>query len=67
MMNEFVIEYDGLSLMDVAVQVYGSITGVIQLASDNNISITDDLAIGQVLKIDSSKIIDARVVKELAK
>lgn len=38
------------SLSDIAVQVYGSLAGVIAIARANNISVSTDLKAGTVLK-----------------
>lgn len=50
------------SLQDIALQEYGDISGVFILATDNNLSITDALVLGQVLQIDETKIIDKQTV-----
>lgn len=57
---------DGDSLMDLAMKVYGSIEGVLNLAHDNNLGITQELAPGQKLTIDSEKVINPLVVNFLS-
>lgn len=37
------------TLVDIAMQVYGSAEGVIRLATENGLSVTDDLKAGQPL------------------
>lgn len=39
------------TLLDVAVQVHGSVEGVLELAKANNISITDSLQAGSWLEV----------------
>ena len=57
----YTVQYNQ-SLQDIALQEYGSIAGVFALATDNNLSITDALVLGQVLQIDETKIIDKQTV-----
>jgi len=45
------IVLEGQSLLDIAVQECGSVEAVIAIAVLNNISITDDLQVGQVLQM----------------
>ena len=52
---------DRQSLFDIAIQYLGSIEGVWTLAERNNISITDELEDGTILKYDSADIIDTKV------
>ncbi|MCE7990441.1 MAG: hypothetical protein HEP71_00620 [Roseivirga sp.] len=55
--------YEGQSLLDVALELYGDIEGVITLIEDNPelSSLDDDLYPGQQLLIDSSKTINEDV------
>ena len=39
----------GQSLVDIAMQVYGSAEGVFTLAKENGLSVTDEVSPGQVL------------------
>ncbi|OJJ18038.1 hypothetical protein BKI52_29750 [marine bacterium AO1-C] len=56
---------DRQTLLDVAVQYLGDATGAIYLAQLNNISITENLEAGQILKIDTDQVIDSKVVSYL--
>lgn len=57
---------DRQSLFDIAIQYLGSVEGVWLLAERNNISITDELEDGTILKYDSTDIIDTKVVERYA-
>ncbi len=58
-----IIVLNGQSLFDIALQEYGSIEAVFQLADDNGITnITDSLIPGTELIIDENMIIDKNVV-----
>lgn len=54
---------DRQSLLDVAIMVLGSATGVFALAERNGLSITDRLTEGQVLEYDLGDIVDERTAK----
>jgi hypothetical protein len=61
-MSSIIVLY-GQSLFDIAVQEYGSIEAVFQLADDNDIyDITAELSPGTELIIDKNMIIDTNVV-----
>lgn len=53
----------GQKLMDVALEVYGDITGIFKLLEDNPdlATVQDDLEGGQVLRIDSDKVVNKDV------
>ena len=57
---------DRQSLFDIAIQYLGSVEGVWLLAEKNNISITDELEDGTILKYDSTDIIDTKVAEHYA-
>lgn len=57
----------GQSLLDVALGEYGDASAIVQLAQDNNLSITSDLEVGQVLLVDESKIIKQNIVSFFSK
>ena len=38
------------SLSDIALQVYGDVSGVVALARENGLSVTPDLVVGQVIQ-----------------
>ena len=61
-----VIAKDRQSLLDVAIQVLGSPTGVFVLAERNGISITDRLTDGQQLTYDLADIEDTRTADMIA-
>lgn len=52
----------GQTMIDVSIQLYGSVEEVFQLADDNNLSITDTLEQGRVLQINESRVIKPNVV-----
>jgi len=53
----------GQTLFDIALQCYGSVEGVYQLISDNNLtSLTDLLPVDTELVIDTTKIINQQLV-----
>lgn len=56
---------DRQTLLDVAIQYLGDAAGAIDLAQLNNISITENLQAGQILKIETDLVIDNRVVSYL--
>jgi phage major head subunit gpT-like protein len=49
-MSEYRV-YEGQSLFDVSIAVYGRVDIVVDLAALNNISITDNLVSGQIIKL----------------
>lgn len=53
-------------LADIALQVCGSVEAVFSLAERNGLSITDELAVGQILIYEPTDIEDKRVVAALA-
>ena len=57
-----VIVLSGQSLIDIAIQKYGSFESVFQLAADNNISITDKLIPGQSLIVKQELISNKQIV-----
>lgn len=46
----------GQSLTDIAIQVYGSAEGVVALAEENGLEVTDELEAGQVLEFRTENI-----------
>lgn len=56
----------GQSMLDIAMQVYGSVDAVFTLAQDNGKSVTDVLQVGEELEYSSDKILDARVATYFA-
>ena len=57
---DYIVKY-GQNLMDIAIQEYGGIEGLLTLAIDNNLSITSEITLGQVLKINELKIINKKI------
>ncbi|WP_420582094.1 hypothetical protein [Reichenbachiella sp.] len=57
---------NGQNLLDIALQEYGSIEGIIQLARDNGLRVDDYLETGSTLLIDDTKVVNAKVLKYLA-
>lgn len=53
-------------LADIALQVCGSVEAVFAIAERNGLSITDDLAVGQILTYEPTDIEDKRVVAAFA-
>tara|TARA_Y100000588_G_scaffold217747_1_gene231659 strand:+ start:917 stop:1258 length:342 start_codon:yes stop_codon:yes gene_type:complete len=55
----------GQSLMDIALEVYGDITGVFELLEDNPdlATVQDDIEGGQLLRIDSEKVVNIDVAR----
>ena len=51
------------TLSDIALQVYGTIEGVFVLATDNDLSVTDELKAGQVLECQADKVINKQIVQ----
>lgn len=58
---------EGQNILDICLQEYGSVEGLVQLAKDNNMRVDADLYTGQVLLIDETKIVDSRIVAHFAK
>ena len=53
-------------LVDIALQACGSVEAVFSIAERNGLSITDDLAVGQVLTYEPTDIVDKRVIAALS-
>lgn len=53
---------DGQSLVDIALQVYGSAEGTFILARNNGLAISDPVEPGQILTYDEQKTADRKVV-----
>lgn len=53
------------TLIDIALQVYGSVEGVYTLAVENGISVTDDIAAGEQLDYDIANIVNKNTVTYL--
>ena len=51
----------GQSLVDIAMQVYGSAEGVFTLAKENGLSVTDEVSPGQVLTYDPGNVVEKSV------
>lgn len=51
----------GQSLVDIAMLVYGSAEGVFILASENSLSVTDEVFPGQVLTYDPQNVMEKSV------
>ena len=50
-----IVILDGQSVLDIAVQCYGSAAAAFDIALANNISITDDLTAGHLLSLPDSE------------
>lgn len=61
-----VVVAQGQSLLDIAMQVYGSADAVYTLAKDNAKSVTDILSVGEELSYSSDNMVDARVARYFA-
>lgn len=61
-----VIVLSNQSLADLAIQVYGSVEGIVLLARENGLEITDMPEAGRQLKVSSENIIDKRIVQYYA-
>lgn len=57
--------YENQNMVDLALQEYGSVSAIIDLARDNEISIDADIEAGETYAIDETKIVDLRMVKFL--
>lgn len=55
----------GQTLLDISIQYLGSAKGVVEVAKLNSLSITQDLQAGQVLKVDTSEVINSKMVDYL--
>jgi len=53
----------GQSLVDIAMQVYGSAEGVFALAKENGLSVTDEVSPGQVLTYDPGNVVEKSVFR----
>lgn len=51
----------GQTLTDIAMQVYGSAEGVFLLATENGLSVTEEIHPGQVLTYEPDKVIEKYV------
>lgn len=56
----------GQSITDLALQHYGDVQGVWQICEDNQLNMGDMLTPGQQITIDTTKVINQRLVKQLA-
>lgn len=54
---------DRQSLLDIALQVCGSIEAVMSIAVRNGVSVTDDLTAGTLLEYEPEDVVDKRVVE----
>jgi len=61
-MKTYTVQYQQ-SLLDIALQELGDVSGIVELALLNNIGITEDLEAGQILQIDETKVLKPAVVK----
>lgn len=52
------------TLLDIAIQQYGSATMAIDLAIENNLSLTDDLEVGTVLNVPENSDFGQRLIAE---
>lgn len=51
------------TLTDIAIQVYGNAQGVMVLALENGLSVTDELMPGQVLVCSADRVMDKGIVR----
>lgn len=51
------------SLIDLSVQLTGTVVNVVQIASENNLSITEELSPGQIIQIPEGLSIDAKILE----
>lgn len=51
------------TLTDIAIQVYGNAQGVMVLALENGLGVTDELAPGQVLRYATQRVMDKGIVR----
>lgn len=52
----------GQTIIDVAIQVYGSMEGVFALAQENGLSVTENLIPGQTLTYSTENVVDKNIV-----
>lgn len=52
------------TLLDLAIYLFGTAEGALQIAIDNDISLTDDLVVGQVLNVSKNSDFGQRLVAE---
>lgn len=52
------------SLLDISIRLFGTAIGVLPLAIENNISITEDLAVGTVLKVPAGGEFEQKLVAD---
>ncbi len=59
--NEVTVE-PGQNIFDLVIQVYGDMSGLKNMANDNNLNLTDDIGAGTILKtrsdVDNSLVVD---------
>ncbi len=53
----------GQNLLDIAVQMYGTVEMVVQIAWDNGLNLDTDLTPGQKIVIDEYKVVKPKTVK----
>lgn len=53
----------GQSLVDIAIQVYGSAEGVFLLAEENNLEVTAELKPGQILEYKTENVMNKSIAK----
>ncbi len=57
-----VIVHKRQNVIDLAIQEYGSIEGLLELAKENNLSLDEDMVVGSTLFVDASKITNKPLV-----
>jgi hypothetical protein len=65
MLTNYIV-HPGQNLIDIAMQKYGCAESVFSICLDNNIDIDNSILPGQVLIIDSDKIVDKKLVEYYA-
>lgn len=55
------------TLADIAIQVYGSADGVVMLAQENGLNVTDELIVGSKLEYNPDNVIDKQIVNYYAR
>lgn len=55
------------SLLDISIRLFGTAIGVLPLAIENNISMTDDLEVGKVLKVPAGGEFEQRLIADFFK
>lgn len=53
----------GQSLSDIAIQVYGNVQRVMELALENGVSVTDELESGQLLSYSAERVMDKGIAR----